>query len=98
MGTTDVLDLTWMVSGTLELRSVQSLVHELCAAVLPHTLVRFSAWDEPRYRTALKLHLGDVRAPAATGGVLAEWPGRPPGVDAAHVRLFLESWTMGEEI
>jgi hypothetical protein len=34
----DVIDLTWMAAGTLELRSVQELLERLSAAVLPRNL------------------------------------------------------------
>ena len=88
----DVVDLTWMVDGPLELRSVQELLERLTADVLPGTPVRFTSYDEPRYRSALKLRIAEMPAPAATGGVLAEWSGRPRGVDAAHLRIFLEPW------
>lgn len=88
----DVLDLTWMVASPLELRSVQELLERLIAEVLPGTLVRFSSYDEPRYRSALQLRIAEMPAPAATGGVLAEWSGRPRGVEAAHLRIFLEPW------
>ena len=88
----DVLDLTWMVEGALELRSVQNLLERLIADVLPGTPIRFSNYDEPRYRAALQLRLGDVSTPGAHGGVLAEWSGHPSGVTAAHLRIFLEPW------
>lgn len=88
----DVLDLTWMVAGPLELHSVQELLERLIAEVLPGTHVRFSSYDEPRYRSALQLGIAEMPAPAATGGVLAEWSGRPRGGDAAHLRIFLEPW------
>jgi RNA polymerase sigma factor (sigma-70 family) len=88
----DVLDLTWMIAGSMELRSVQDLLEQLTAAVLPKAVTRFANYDEPRYRSALQLQVGDVAAPAAIGGVLTEWPGRPNGVDAAHIRIFLEPW------
>jgi hypothetical protein len=88
----DVLDLTWMVTGPLELYSVQEMLERLCAAVLPGVTIRFSAYDEPRYRSALQLHVGEVADRGAYGGVLAEWPGMAQGVGAAHVRLFLEPW------
>jgi hypothetical protein len=88
----DVLDLTWMVAGLLELRSVQEMLDDLTSTVLPEAQIRFSPYDEPRYRSALQLHVGDVAARAAYGGVLDEWAGRPAGVDAAHVRIFLEPW------
>ncbi len=88
----DVLELTWMITGVLELRSVQQMLEKVSVAVLPGSRVKFSGYDEPRYRAALQLHLGDLPARAACGGVLADWPGRPAGVDAAHLRLFLEPW------
>lgn len=88
----DVLDLTGMVAGSLELRQVQELLERLSSAVLPGAKVRVSAYDEPRYRSALQLQVGAVPARAACGGVLAEWPGCPSGAGAAHVRIFLEPW------
>ena len=86
------MEVKGMAGGSFELRSVQEVVERLTAAVLPGSPARFSTYDEPRYRSAFELHLGAVSARAACGGVLAEWPGRPPHVDAAHVRLFLEPW------
>jgi RNA polymerase sigma factor (sigma-70 family) len=88
----DVLDLTWLVAGPLELRSVQEVLERLTSAVLPDEQVRFSSYDEPRYRSALQLHVGNHRTRFAHGGVLTAWPGRPEGVDAAHLRIFLEPW------
>ena len=92
----DVVDLTWMVACPLELRSVQEMLERLTSTVLPGAQVRFSTYDEPRYRSALQVHIGDVSARAAHGGVLADWPGRPQGVDAAHLRIFLEPWVMAQ--
>jgi RNA polymerase sigma factor (sigma-70 family) len=88
----DVLDLTWMTAAPLELHSVQELLEGLTSAVLPGVAVRCSPYDEPRYRMALQLQLGDVAARAAGGGVLAPWPGQPNGVEAAHLQIFLEPW------
>jgi RNA polymerase sigma factor (sigma-70 family) len=92
MRISDVLDLTWMVAGPLELRSVQEILERLSSAIFPAQQARFSAYDEPRYRSALQLHIGSVPTRSAHGGVLAEWPGRPQGADAAHLRIFLEPW------
>ena len=88
----DVLDLTWMTPAPLELRSVQELLEGLASKVLPGVRVLFSTYDEPRYRSALQLQVGDVFARAASGGVLAQWPGQANGVEAAHLRIFLEPW------
>ncbi len=92
MRLSDVLDLTWMAAGPLELRSIQELLERLISIVLPGKPIRFSTYYEPRYRAALQLEIGDVSARAAQGGVLAEWPGRPQGADAAHLRILLEPW------
>jgi RNA polymerase sigma-70 factor (ECF subfamily) len=92
----DALELTWMVAGPLDLRVVQELLEGLSSAVLPNADARFSPYDEPRYRSALQVHLGNVAARAACGGVLNEWPGRPAGVSAAHVRIFLEPWATAQ--
>ena len=92
MRTSDVLDLSWMVASPLDLRSVQEVLEQVSSAVLPGEPVRFSTYDEPRYRSALQLYVGGHAARFACGGVLAEWPGCPPGVAAAHVRIFLEPW------
>ena len=88
----DVLDFAWMAAEPIELRAVQELLERLTAAVLPGAAIRFVPYDEPRYRAALRLHIEDHASPACVGGVLAAWQGRPPGVDAAHVRFFLEPW------
>ena len=88
----EVLDLTWMAAGQLELRSVQERIEALCATVLPGQAIRFSPYDEPRYRAALQAHFLGFPARAAIGGVLVDWPGRLANVDAAHIRLFLEPW------
>jgi len=88
----EVLDLTWMVREPLELRSVQEMIERLSAAVLPKTQACFSSYQEPRYRAAFQLDFVGIQDRAAVGGVLAEWPGRPIGVGAAYVRIFLEPW------
>ena len=88
----DVLDFTWMAAKPIDLRSVQELLEQVTAAVLPGAATRFVHYDEPRYRSALRLHIGHEVSAAAIAGVLAGWQGRPPGVDAAHVRFFLEPW------
>ena len=79
MRISDVLDLVWMVAGPLELRSVQEILERLTAAVLPGERLRFSPYNEPRYRSALQLQVGGLSARFAHGGVLVEWPGRPQG-------------------
>jgi hypothetical protein len=76
----------------LELRSVQETLKRLTETILPGTQTRFSSYHEPRYRAALRLDFTGVPDSAAVGGVLAEWPGLPPDLEAAYVRVFLEPW------
>jgi hypothetical protein len=92
----DVLDLTWMTAAPLELRAVQELLEGLTSAVVPGVRVLFSPYDEPLYRSALQLQVGDVPARAASGGALAPWPGQPNGVEAAHLQIFLEPWATAQ--
>ena len=92
MMVSDALDLVWMVAGALDLRAIHDVLERLVTVVLPGAAFRFSSFDEPRYRSGLQLHVGDVAVRAASGGVLGDWPGRPQDVGAAHVRLFLEPW------
>jgi RNA polymerase sigma factor (sigma-70 family) len=82
----DALDLTWSVGDPGGLRSVQDLLERLVTAVLPVARARFSAYDEPRYRSALQVALEGAPARAAIGGVR----NTPEGT--AHLRLFLETW------
>jgi RNA polymerase sigma-70 factor (ECF subfamily) len=88
----DVLDLTWMVAGVLELRSVQDLIEQLSEAVLPGIKACVTSYEEPRYRAALQLHFDGIPERAAVAGVLNAWPGRPEGRDAGHVRIYLNGW------
>jgi hypothetical protein len=88
----DVLELTWMTEGPLELRAVQQLLERIASNLLPEKPVRFLPHDGPRYRAALQMEIVGVAARAACGGVLAEWPGQRKGNGAAQVRIFLEPW------
>jgi hypothetical protein len=96
MRLTEVLDLLWMVEGSLELREVQELAARLWGAVIPEIEPRFTSYSAAgltRYRAALAI---EFEGTAAVGGILAEWTGRPAGVDAAHLRIFLEAWTSAQ--
>jgi len=88
----DVLTLSWLRPKPLELHDVEALLRRLAEAVLPGTPISFAPYDEPQYRSALRMQLGDVPIPGATGGILNPWPGLPNDVDLANVRLYLESW------
>ena len=86
----EVLDLTWMKPGRLELRCVQTLLENVLQAAAPEVRVSFSSHDEPRYRAALDVRVFDAPGRIAIGGVLNHWAGFPDGVDAGHTRIFLE--------
>ncbi|MBN2128813.1 MAG: sigma-70 family RNA polymerase sigma factor [Sedimentisphaerales bacterium] len=88
----DVLDLMWLRREPIELRSVEELLQHLVDAVAPETPARFHSLEEPQYRSALRLQLGDIGIPAALGGVYYRWPEIPEGTGIAHVRIFLEPW------
>lgn len=88
----DVIDLNWLETRPLELREVELQLRELAGKVVADTAVRFSAYEGPRYRSALRMHLGECANPVATGGVLQPWPGMVEGTSAIHVRMYLEVW------
>jgi RNA polymerase sigma-70 factor (ECF subfamily) len=88
----DVLVLSWLRPKPLELHDVEALLRRLAEAVLPDTPISFGVYDEPQYRAALRLQLGNLPIPGATGGILNPWPGLPNDADLANVRLYLESW------
>lgn len=88
----DVLILIWMRSDTIELQAVEELLRRLCDVIVPDTLARFCSCEEPCYRSALRLQLGNIPIPAAIGDPLNPWPNMPEGVSAARVQIFLEPW------
>jgi hypothetical protein len=92
----DCLCLSWRSSEPLELRAVEELLRPLSKVIAPDTSARFSAYDEPRYRAALRMQVGDNPIPAAIGGVLNPWPGLPDGVSVASVLIYLEPWATAQ--
>ncbi|MHC4406934.1 MAG: RNA polymerase sigma factor, partial [Planctomycetota bacterium] len=52
----DVIDLTWMETRPLELRDVELQLRELAGKVAAGPAVRFSAYEAPCYRAALRMH------------------------------------------
>jgi len=88
----DALCLLWKQSEPLELRTIEGLLRRLSEQVVPGTAVRFRPYEEPRYRAALRMQLGDDPIPAAIGGVIQRWSILPEGVGAASVAIYLEPW------
>jgi RNA polymerase sigma factor (sigma-70 family) len=88
----DALGLLWKQLEPMDLRAVEELLRRLAEQVVPGTSLRFSAYEEPRYRAALRMQLGDNPIPAAIGGVLDTWQGLPQGLHVASVTIYLEPW------
>jgi len=90
----DALCLLWKQPEPLELRAVEDLLRRLSERVVPGAPVRFRPYEEPRYRAALRMQLGDDPIPAAVGGVLNCWSILPEGVGVASVGIYLEPWAL----
>jgi hypothetical protein len=88
----DVLVLSWLRPRPLEVRDGESLLRRIGEAVIPQVPISFTPYDEPRYRSGLRMQIGALAIPGATGGVLESWPGIPDDAEVASVRLYLESW------
>jgi RNA polymerase sigma factor (sigma-70 family) len=88
----DALSLLWKRAESLELRAVEELLRRLSDTIVPDTPVSFCPYEEPRYRAALRMQLGDNPAPAAIGGVQNPWLGLPDRVSIASVLIYLEPW------
>lgn len=74
------------------LRTIEELLRRLSEQVIPGAPVQFRSYEEPRYRAALRMQLGDEPAAAALGGVLRPWSVLPEGVWVASVTIHLEPW------
>jgi RNA polymerase sigma factor (sigma-70 family) len=88
----DVLCLLWKQPEPLDLRTVEDLLRRLSEQVAPGVPVQFRPYEEPRYRAALRMQLGDNPIPAAVGGVLNRWSILPEGVWVASIGIYLEPW------
>ena len=92
----DVLALMWMRAETIELHAVEELLRRLSEAIAPQVEARFLAYEEPRYRSALRMQLGNIAIPSAIGGPLNPWPNMPESVSAACIQIFLEPWATAQ--
>lgn len=88
----DVLCLLWKQPEPVELRAIEELLRRLSDQVARGAPVQFRPYEEPKYRAALRMQLGDNPIPAAIGGVLNRWSTLPEGVWAASVGIYLEPW------
>ena len=79
-------------SEAVVLRDVEEQLRELHQLIAPYVSIRFFSYAEPRYRSALRMQLGDSLVLAAVGGVLSPWPNMPDDVSAAGIQIYLETW------
>ena len=92
----DCLHLLWKRLEVIELRAVEELLRRLVGAIVPKEAVRFFTYDDPRYRTSLRMQFGDNPIPAAIGGVHNPTQGLSDKVSAASVILYLEPWAAAQ--
>ena len=83
----DTLWLLWKQSVTIELRTVEEQLRYLSEKIVPGIPTRFSTYEEPRYRAALRMQLAEIPIPAAIGGVLNPEPGFSDSFSAASVTI-----------
>ena len=88
----DTLNLLWKKPELLELREIEELLRRLSDTIIPDAQVSFSTCDEPRYRAALRMQIGDNKIPAAIGGILNPRPGVFSDGNAANVTIYIEPW------
>jgi RNA polymerase sigma factor (sigma-70 family) len=81
---------------TLELREVEELLRHLSKTIVPETPVHLCPYEEPSYRAALRMQLGENPIPAAIGGVLNDPPGSDDKVSVASVIIYLEPWATAQ--
>lgn len=96
----DSLILLWKQPESLELRDIEKLLRRLSNTIVPSVPIHFNSYDEPRYRAALKMQLGDNPIPAAIGGVLNSRSKIYGEGNTASVTIYLEPWaaTMSGQI
>jgi hypothetical protein len=91
-GISDILSLLWKQAESIDLASIEAMLRRLCEAVVPGLPIRFTAYEEPHYRNAVRMQLGDFAIPAAIGGVLRPWSELPKSFHAASIAIYLEPW------
>jgi hypothetical protein len=92
----DMLVLMWMRTNAIELREVEELLQRLSKAVVPNKPIHFLVHEEPCYRLALHMQIGDSLIPSAIGGPLNPWPNKPENINIARVQIFLEPWAAAQ--
>ena len=90
----DALRLFWKRPELIELRAIEDLLRHLSETIVPGTPIRFTAFDNPHYRSALRMQLADNPIPAAIGGVHNPHPllGTSERGSVASILIWLEPW------
>ena len=88
----DTLNLLWKKAESIELHEIEKLLRCLSDTIVPDVPVSFSTCDEPRYRAALRMQIGDNPIPAAIGGILNPRPSIFGDGNVASITIHLESW------
>ncbi|MHC4212225.1 MAG: RNA polymerase sigma factor [Planctomycetota bacterium] len=88
----DTVQLLWKRQGNLELREIQELLRRLSKTIIPDSSVHLCPYEEPSYRAALRMQLGENTIPAAIGGILNNSPGSDDKANVASVIIYLEPW------
>ena len=92
----DVLFLIWIQKDVVEFHSVEEYLRQLAKKVIPNMKIDFMPYDEPRYRSGLRMEFEDIAVPAGIGGVCSEWYNVPNDVTMVSVQLYLEAWAAAQ--
>ena len=88
----DALCLLWKEPQTIELKSGEDLLRRLSKTIVPGAKVQFSAYEEPRYRAALRMQLGKNPIPASIAGILSPRPEIYGDGHVATASIYIEPW------
>jgi len=90
----DAFRLFWKSPESIELRAIEDLLRRLSETIIPGTPVRFTSFDGPHYRAALRMQLADNPIPAAMGGVHNphQLLGTSERGSVASILIWLEPW------
>lgn len=92
----DTLSLLWKKPETIELKAIEDLLRRLSKAIIPATQIHFSPYEEPRFRAALRMQLGDNPVPAAIAGILNPRPEIYGKGNIASAIIYLEPWAAAQ--
>ena len=92
----DALCLLWKEPQIIELKAIEDLLRRLSNTIIPSTTIHFSQYEEPRYRAALRMQIGNSPVPAAIAGVLNPRPEIYGEGHIAFAAIYLEPWASAQ--